>query len=182
MPPPPPRPGRSAAPPVVRPGRPGDGPGCARVWLDTARHYVELDPASFQLPAEDGLADWFDRLHAAPPPDACRLVAELDGEVVGLAGATLLPPSDSARYQLLRGLSRPRVSVGALAVAATNRRAGVGSALLAAVEEWAAAAGASELSLDTYHASSLSIPFYDNRPGWSRHGVVYRKALERTQS
>jgi len=28
MPPPPPRAGRSVAPPVVRPGRPGDGPGC----------------------------------------------------------------------------------------------------------------------------------------------------------
>ena len=76
MPPPPPRPGRSAARPVVRPGRPGDGPGCARVWCDTA----------------------------------------------------------------------------------------------------------TELSLDTYHASLLSLPFYDNRPGWSRHGVVYRKSLERTQS
>jgi len=24
---------------------------------------------------------------------------------------------------------------------------------------------ATELSLDTYHASSLSLPFYDNRPG-----------------
>jgi GNAT superfamily N-acetyltransferase len=165
----------------VRPGRPGDGAGCARVWLDTAGYYIELDPASFQLPAADGLADWFDGLHASTPPDACRLVAELDRELVGLAGATLLLPSDSARYQLLRGLSRPRASVGALAVAASHRRAGVGSALLTAVEEWAAAAGATELSLDTYHASPLSIPFYDSRPGWSRHGVIYRKSLERTQ-
>ena len=175
----PPRPGRA---PVVRPGRPGDGAGCARVWLDTARYYVELDPASFQLPADAGLADWFDGLHASTPPDACRLVAELGGEVVGLAGAALLPPADNARYQLLRGLSRPRASVGALAVAASHRRAGVGSALLAAVEEWAVAAGATELSLDTYHASPLSIPFYDSRPGWSRHGVIYRKPVGRTQS
>jgi GNAT superfamily N-acetyltransferase len=167
---------------VVRPGRPGDGAGCARVWRDTARYYVELDPASFRLPADEGLADWFDGLHASTPPDACRLVAELGGEVVGLAGATLLPAADSARYQLLTALSRLRASVGGLAVAASHRRAGVGSALLTAVEEWAAAAGATELSLDTYHASPLSIPFYDNRPGWSRHGVIYRKSLERTDS
>jgi hypothetical protein len=58
----------------------------------------------------------------------------------------------------------------------------IGSAPLTAVEEWAVAAGAAELSLDTYHASPLSIPFYDNRPGWSRHGVIYRKSLERMNS
>jgi hypothetical protein len=26
---------------VIRPGRPGDGMGCAEVWLDTARYYVD---------------------------------------------------------------------------------------------------------------------------------------------
>jgi hypothetical protein len=36
---------------LVRPGRPGDGAGCARVWLETARYYVGLGPAGFRVPA-----------------------------------------------------------------------------------------------------------------------------------
>ena len=63
--------------PEVRPGRPRDGVGCARVRLDTARYYVGLDPETFRLPAEEGLAEWFDGLPASAPPDACRLGAEL---------------------------------------------------------------------------------------------------------
>jgi GNAT superfamily N-acetyltransferase len=163
--------------PVIRPGRPGDGEGCARVWLDTARYCVSLDPESFRLPSPDGLAAWFDSLHAAPTPDARRLVAELDGTVVGLAAATLIQPSATARFQLLGALSRPRVTVGVLAVAAAHRRAGIGSALLGALESWAAGSGAATLSLDTYHASPLSIPFYDHGPGWTRHGVIYQRTL-----
>ena len=73
--------------PEVRPGRAGDGVGCAPARLDTARHYVGLDPENFRLPAEEWLADWFDGLPASAPPDACRLVAERGGEVVGRAGA-----------------------------------------------------------------------------------------------
>ena len=48
----------------VRAVRPGDGAGCARAWLDAARYYVELDPDNFQLPAEAGLAGWFEQDHA----------------------------------------------------------------------------------------------------------------------
>jgi GNAT superfamily N-acetyltransferase len=161
---------------VIRPGRLGDGEGCARVWLDAARYYASLDPTSFQIPAEEGLAAWFDELHAFPPAGAIRLVA-LDGAVVGLAAATLVPPAPNARWQLLRGMDRARATVDALAVVSTRRRAGIGSALLAEIEGWATGLGAVSLTLDTYHASPVSVPFYDRLPGFTRHGVLYRKAL-----
>jgi GNAT superfamily N-acetyltransferase len=147
------------------------------VWLDVARYYVALDPAAFRMPAEDGLADWFDALHAEGRPDALRLVAETGGVVAGLVAATLQPPSPAARWQLVGGLDRPRVTVGALAVADTHRRSGVGSALMAAVERWAGERGAGTVTLDTYHASPLSIPFYEERLGYERHGVIFHKRL-----
>jgi GNAT superfamily N-acetyltransferase len=164
---------------VIRPGRMGDGDGCARVWLDAARHYAALDPDSFQVPDPEGLSAWFDELHAFPPAGVVRLVAVLDGAVVGLAAATLLPPAATARWQLQRGMDRARVTVDALAVASTRRRAGIGSALLAELESWATGLGAVSLSLDTYAASPLSVPFYDQLPGYTRHGVLYRKGLNR---
>jgi GNAT superfamily N-acetyltransferase len=164
---------------VIRPGELGDGEGCARVWLDAARDYAALDPDSFQVPAPEGLGAWFDELLAFSPTGTLRLVAVLDSVVAGLAAATLVPPAANARWQLQRGMDRPRVTVDALAVLSTHRRAGIGSALLTAIEDWATAAGAASLTLDTYGASPLSVPFYDQRPGYARHGVLYRKSLHR---
>jgi hypothetical protein len=45
----------------VRALRAGDGAGCARAWLDAARYYVDMEPENFQMPAEEGLAGWFER-------------------------------------------------------------------------------------------------------------------------
>jgi hypothetical protein len=45
---------------IVRPERPGDGEGLARVWLDNARYHAELAPDLFRVPDEDGLAEWME--------------------------------------------------------------------------------------------------------------------------
>jgi hypothetical protein len=45
----------------IRPGRPGDGQGMARVWLDAGAYYADLDPAHFQLPSSEGLAESWGR-------------------------------------------------------------------------------------------------------------------------
>jgi hypothetical protein len=54
----------------IRPGRPGDGQGMARVWLDAGAYYAGLDPAHFQLPSSEGLAESFDGDLAAKSTDA----------------------------------------------------------------------------------------------------------------
>jgi hypothetical protein len=45
--------------PVIRPARPGGGPGCARVWTDAGRNFREIDPRALKLPEPDGLTGWF---------------------------------------------------------------------------------------------------------------------------
>jgi hypothetical protein len=62
----------------IRRGRPGDGQDMARVWLDAGAYYANLDPAHFQLPSSEGLAESFDADLAtkSSDADALRLVAE----------------------------------------------------------------------------------------------------------
>jgi GNAT superfamily N-acetyltransferase len=163
--------------PVVRAARPGDGEGCARAWLDAARYYVEIEPDAFQVPAEDGLAEWFEELHAEPRPDGLTLVATVAGEVAGFVTAEFQPPAASATFQLTKAAAMPRVYVHALVVGQPYRRAGVGTALMAAVEDWARGRGAAMVSLDTNLRSPLSVPFYEDRMNYYRHGVIFRKLL-----
>lgn len=163
--------------PAVRPARPGDGEGCARAWLDAARYYVEIEPDAFQVPAENGLAEWFEELHAKPSPEGLTLVATVAGEVAGFVTAEFQPPAASAAWQLTKAAALPRVYVDALVVSKPYRRAGVGTALMAAVEDWARGRGAAMVSLDTNLRSPLSVPFYEDRMNYYRHGVIFRKVL-----
>jgi GNAT superfamily N-acetyltransferase len=160
----------------VRAFRAGDGAGCARAWLDAARYYVGQDPQNFRLPAEAGLAEWFEHADGGGLP-ARRLVATAGGQVAGFVVATLEAPLPAARFQLLRTATCTCVYVGALAVAEEYRRAGVGTALMSAVEQWGREQGASLVTLDTNIRSPLSVPFYEDRMGYVRHGLIFRKAL-----
>src|SRR5918995_6486838 len=114
-------------PPVIRPARPGDAADLARNWIDTARHYTELDSDAFQIPTVDGLVAWFEELLVRPrSADALWLVAELDGRVIGDVSARLERPVEDAERQLLRDLGRARLYVDALGVQGPYRRRGVG--------------------------------------------------------
>ena len=162
----------------VRAARLGDGAGCARVWLDAARYYAALDPESFQVPSEVGLADWFDQIHARSGPDQLRLVATVGQDVAGLLSAVLHPASADAHRAMMRVQGFPSVYVGALAVAERYRRIGIGTALMEEVERWGRERGAALVSLDTNLRSPLSVPFYEQRMGYLRHAVIFQKSLE----
>jgi len=161
----------------IRPARPGDGPGFARAWLDAGRYYAHLDPASFQVPARDGLAEWFDRTLADQDPHTLSLAAVVGNDIAGFLSATLQPPNPAARWQLLSSLSQPQLFIQALVVAEQHRRHGVGTALMTAAEEWARGKNAMIISLDTYLHSPLSVPFYEQRMGYYRRSIVFRKDL-----
>jgi GNAT superfamily N-acetyltransferase len=105
------------------------------------------------------------------------LVAELDGAIVGTAVARMHEPLPSAGWQVQRDLAYRRVHVDALAVAGTARRAGIGTALMAAVERWALDQGAAVITLETGLDNPTSMPFYEQRMGYTRHEVVFRKEL-----
>jgi GNAT superfamily N-acetyltransferase len=161
----------------VRALRPGDGAGCARAWLDAARYYVDMEPENFQMPAEAGLADWFEQEHGDDSRPVLRLVATVGGQVAGFVLAVLEAPLPDARWQMVRAVAGPRVYVNALMVAESYRRAGAGTALMAAVERWGREHGAVLVALDTNLRSKLSVPFYEDRLGYVRHAVIFRKYL-----
>lgn len=81
------------------------------------------------------------------------------------------------RWQLQRDLSRTRLLIGALVVAAGRRRQGAGTALIEAAEEWGRRKGAVVAATDTNVHSTLSLPFYEDRMGYERQAVILRKRL-----
>ena len=138
--------------PVVRPATPDDAAAVVRLEHDN----LGPDAWSDAL-IRDGLAGDLPTLHV--------LVAEVDGVVVGHAVASVLP--EMAELQRI-------------AVDATHRRAGVASALLAAVEQSARAGDADRLLLEVREGNGGAISFYaergfvaiDRRPRYYRDGTA----------
>jgi GNAT superfamily N-acetyltransferase len=156
---------------ILRAPRAGDGDGLARSWLDAGADYVTLNPDLFQIPQADGLAQRLDEwLLNIASEDAHALVAEKDEQVVGFITAAVERPVENAAGQLLRDLGRVRVVIHALVVQEAHRWQGIGTRLMEAAEEWI-------VLLDTYVGSPLSVPFYEQRMGYSRRALRFRKTL-----
>ena len=164
---------------VIRPARASDAADLARNWIETAQHYVELDPEAFRVPSTDGLVEFFEEsLERSRSDDSVWLVAEVDGQVVGDISARLERPAEDAERQLLRYLAEVRIYVDALGVVQAHRRRGVGTRLMGAIERWARDRGAVCAMLDTYAASPLSVPFYERGMGYQRRSIVFEKRLD----
>jgi GNAT superfamily N-acetyltransferase len=163
---------------TIRPLRPGDGEGVARVWTENARYYVDLAPDDFQLPAAEGLAEFFEPDREAESANRVFLVAEVDGEIAGYVTATLTPPLESAARQYLPYLAETRISIDALGVGDAYRRRGLASRLVEAVEAWGRERGATLAATDTYVDSPLSIPFWQERMGYRPRSVVMWRRLD----
>jgi GNAT superfamily N-acetyltransferase len=163
---------------TIRRHRPGDAAELARGWLDAGRYYAALAPDTFQVPESDGLAEYLARDETAPDePDVLRLVAEVDGRVVGSAAARVVRPQPGAGYQLQREFAETRLLVDAVVIEEAYRRRGVGERLMDAVEAWGREEGASVSLLDTYPESALSLPFFTERMGYDRRSVRLWKRL-----
>lgn len=164
---------------VIRRTRPGDGEALARIWRDMGTLFTELNPHTFQVPTAEGLPEWFEG-HIARGGDAqdrIGLVAEVGGAVVGVLSAALHEPIDPAGRELQTDFNRWRLHVNSLGVLASHRRDGVGSALMQAVEEWGREKGAEVVILETETNNPTSVPFYEQRMGFSAQAFVYRKEI-----
>ena len=95
------------------------------------------------------------------------LVAELDGEVVGVI--------DMEYHQRL-GDHRPQARVNDVVVTERARGAGVGTALLGRAEELARKRGCFSMALVTASWREASIAFY-RREGWQDYGAWFVKLL-----
>ena len=131
---------------MIRPARPDDTPALVRAydWLFAP---PGIKPAAWDPGhAEDRLS----RLIAAPGGSV--LVAEADGEVVGIISVYL--DIESVRFG-------QRAWVEDLAVHPDHRSAGHGKALLDAAKEWARSHGASHLELDSGEVRADAHRFYE---------------------
>jgi GNAT superfamily N-acetyltransferase len=163
---------------IVRSYRDGDAIGIARIGLENGAYYAKLAPDYFKQPDEDGLAEflagdseWRDA------PTNLALVAEVDGDVAGYLEASIQPPLDSAQWQGQRDLSDQRLFINYVGTADAFKRKGVASQLVEAAEEWGRSSGATVAICDTYIDSPLSMPFWENRMGYKRRAVIFRKSL-----
>ena len=95
------------------------------------------------------------------------LVAEIDGEVVGVV--------DMEYHQRL-GDHRPQARVNDVVVTERVRGAGIGSALLGRAEELARKRGCFRMALVTASWREASIAFY-RREGWQDYGAWVVKPL-----
>jgi GNAT superfamily N-acetyltransferase len=163
---------------TVRPLRPGDGEDLARAWLDAGRYYAELAPETFQVPDADGLAEEFERDARRPGEgDVRRVVAEVNGRVVGAAAGRIEAPAASARYELQRQFSQTRLIVDMIVVEEAFRRSGVGGLLMRELEGWGRQRGAAVALLDTYPESALSRPFFEQQMGYHQRSMRLIKSL-----
>jgi GNAT superfamily N-acetyltransferase len=160
---------------VIRPARPGDGPGLAQAALDFSTYYIDLAPERFKYPAGD-VVGWFESELQRPIPDnAVWLVADADGAAIGAVEAAILEPMQDAEIQSQRDLGLRRAYVNYLAVQADHRNHGVGSLLMEAAEQWAREKGA-ELILTDTRIDGLSVRFYEKN-GYTQQSVILRKRL-----
>ena len=163
----------------IRPAKPGDGQGMARVWLSAGAYYADLDPAHFQLPSAEGLAECFEADIEATSADtgALRLVAERDSTVTGWLSAHVEHPVASIAHQLIRELGWIRLIVNALVVHRAVWREGIGGTLLTEAESWGRHLGARVVRLDTYADGPVAVPFYERHMGYQRRSILFQKPL-----
>jgi GNAT superfamily N-acetyltransferase len=163
----------------IRPARRGDGEGMARVWLSAGAYYADLDPAHFQVPSAEGLAESFEADIEAKTADAdsLRLVAERDSVVTGWLTSHIEHPADSVAHQIVRELGWIRLIVDALMVHRAVWRQGIGGALLASAESWGGDRGASIVRLSTYAEGPVAVPFYERHGGYERRSILFQKPL-----
>jgi aminoglycoside 6'-N-acetyltransferase I len=150
---------------IIRPARTSD----ADAWL-TMRRALWPDAGAEELGAE--AAAFFAGEAKAHLPQ-CVFVAEQDGALVGMLELSLRPYADGCD-------SSPVPFIEGWYVSPEARRAGIGSALVRAAEEWAIAQGYSEMASDALldndvsHWAHASLGFEE-----VERAIRFRKSLKR---
>jgi GNAT superfamily N-acetyltransferase len=146
------------ASPTIRTARPADRGTIARLTLAAYREYASIMPPDAWRALDDAL-----RAALADDTDVTRLVAELDGTIVG--SAALYAP-DSAAYGSLASLtSWPEVRL--VAVDPSVRGRGVARALVDECIRRARASGATVLGIHTSKSMRAAMRLYE-RMGFVR--------------
>ena len=152
---------------TIRPATPDD-----RAFLsEMAARLAEFDaPPAWRTAAQIAEGDRRDMLGAIdqPPPDSALMVAALDGVRVGCLHLL-------TKVDFFTGHRHGHVSVIAVAREAEGR--GVGRALMAWADGWAASLGYAHLTLHVFPANTRARALYE-REGYALDMLTMRKDLE----
>jgi GNAT superfamily N-acetyltransferase len=163
----------------IREARDADAEGIARLSRENSTYYVQLAPEVFRLPDEEGLVAFIESDREwREGPDTLALVAEDDGAVAGYLEASLQRPNETARWQGQRDLSDIRLFINFVGTADAYKRQGVATKLVEAAEQWGRDRGAVVALCDTFIDSPLSVPFWEQRMGYERRAIIFRKRLD----
>ena len=153
----------------VRSARPED----RAFVLETAGRLSAFGPPAWRSPEEvvEGEARTLRAFFERPPEDAALLVAETTpGEPAGFAYLETL------RDYFTR---EAHTHIGILAVAKNAEGRGVGSALLAAAEDWARSRGSRTLTLNVFEGNRRARALYE-RHGFLAESLRYVRTLDRS--
>jgi GNAT superfamily N-acetyltransferase len=158
----------------IRAARVGDADSLAEAWREFGHYYADIDSDQFRVPDAEGLPAWFEsRLEEERGDDTLWLVAERARQVIGFVQAQIWPPAEDADRHLMREMGEPILKVDSIMVLEDERGAGVGTALMSAVERWGHDRGATRAVVISYANSPSSVPFYENRMRYERHTVGF---------
>ncbi|HUQ60075.1 GNAT family N-acetyltransferase [Lentzea sp.] len=155
--------------PLIRPAERGDVPALVRLRLANAERHVELDPELFRIPDETAVRGYFEDVVGR----ALISVAELDGEVVGMAEVVPLP-GGSPDHQIL--VPRRAADVHTVVLDGYRGR-GLGAALVAEAERVAAAHGVSLVFANIFATNEEALAFYSGA-GFGPRGILLSKQCD----
>ncbi|MFB7330758.1 GNAT family N-acetyltransferase [Streptomyces adustus] len=153
---------------LVRAAERDDVPALVRLRLANAERHVELDPTVYRVPDVEVVRRHFEGVLSGESK-VVILVAEVVGEVVGMAEVVLL--ADPPDHQILAPCRAADIHT---VVLDGHRGEGVGSALLAAAEQAAAERGVSIIHAGIFAANKGAVRFYSSA-GFGPRGTLLSK-------
>ncbi len=161
---------------TIREAAPDDLEGIAALIDDISEMHVAALPETFRT--MDGLAEAELMLgQAADDPRSVLLVAESEGQVVGLVH---FDEREAADHPTLA--PRRYLKVRTLVVAATHRKQGIGTALMRRAHAWAEERGLAEAELNVYEYNRVAIALYEGLGYETRMRRMVRKLASPEES
>ncbi len=145
---------------TLRPARPTDSRALSRLFSDVRAEgrWLVTPPSALSEPSEA-----FFVAEMIREAGGLALIAEADGEVVG-----------NVLVSVERSLVSDHVGTLSISVADGWREVGIGSALVAAAQTWAAERGLAKVALSVFPDNARAIAVYE-RAGFVREGLRLRQ-------
>lgn len=137
----------------IRPPTHNEAGQLARLYLWSAEHHAEIDPAFYRVPdSKNVVAHYAALISGGNTETSARFVAETNGQIAGMVEVTLADQSPS------NSMLQPLLMASAdIVVAPTHRRKGIGTALMQQAESWASDHGADGVILDMLRANEVAL-------------------------